>query len=126
MRNEITINDISNYIKLIKESKLQTFENDVDIMKKINENLINKFSKWIGNENLRYFKHLNGLTGTYAPVLKLNQKRKGIPVHPVHLREGMQIRNWMRQQKECNGWNDIDFDDNWCNLVELTIKKKIK
>jgi len=41
----------------------------------------------------------------------------------VHLREGMQIRNWMRQQDECKNWTDIDFDDNWTILIEKTINE---
>jgi len=88
----------------------------------IKESLIEKFRQWIGEENLRWFSHLKGLTGTYSPVLKLNVKRKGIPVHPVHLREGMQIRNWMRSQPECKDWDSHDFDNNWQELVKLTIE----
>lgn len=88
------------------------------------DKLISDFINWIGEENLRWFKHLKGLTGTYAPVLKLNQKRKGIPVHPVHFREGMQIRNWMRQQKECENWSSEKLDNNWTVLIEETINKQ--
>lgn len=61
----------------------------------ITECHIEALRKYLGDENLRYFKHLKGLKGSVFPVLKLNAK-KGIPVHPVGLREGMQIRNWMR------------------------------
>jgi hypothetical protein len=93
---------------------------------KIEETLVEKLFIFLGEENLRYFKHLNGLTGTYSPVLKLNVKRKGIPVHPVHFREGMQIRNFMRSCPECSKWNGHDFDDNWIELVDLTVKKYIK
>jgi len=89
----------------------------------IDDKLINDFISWIGNENLRWFKHLKGLTGTYSPVLKLSQKRKGIPIHPVHFREGMQIRNWMRRHKSCKNWTDNDFDDNWVLLVDMAVKK---
>lgn len=42
---------------------------------------------------------LNVVLGTIRmrfPVLRLNFNRKHIPFHPVGLREGMQIRNWMR------------------------------
>ncbi len=92
----------------------------------IAETLKDKLFKWLGEENLRWFKHLKGLTGTISPVLSLNIKRKRIPVHPVHFREGMQIRNWMRHQDECKGWSDIDFDDNWTLLVDLTITKYLK
>lgn len=57
---------------------------------------IESLKKYLGEENLRYFRHLKGLKGSVFPILKLNYKRKGIPMHPVRLREGMQIRNWMR------------------------------
>ena len=85
--------------------------------------LVDDFILWIGDENLRWFKHLKGLTGSYSPVLKLNQKRKGLPVHPVHHREGMQIRNWMRSHDSCKDWTDNDFDDMWVYLVDSAIKK---
>lgn len=39
---------------------------------------------------------MKGLKGSVFPVLRLNFNRKHIPAHPVGLREGMQIRNWMR------------------------------
>lgn len=90
----------------------------------IQKSLVTKLSKWLGDDNLRYFKHLKGLKGTYCPVLKLNKKRKGIPAHPVHLREGMQIRNWMRGQDECKDWSGHDFDNNWTKLIDLAIKKR--
>lgn len=90
------------------------------------ESLIDKVYEWIGEENVRYFKHLKGLTGTVSPVLKLNMKRKFIPVHPVHLREGMQIRNFMRSQPECENWNGNDFDENWIKVIESCIEKHNK
>lgn len=62
----------------------------------ITEDHINALRKYLGEENLRYFRHLKGLTGECFPVLMLNFRKKGIPAHPVGLREGMQIRNWMR------------------------------
>lgn len=87
----------------------------------IPETLIDKFYNFLGEENLRYFKHLKGLKGNYSPVLKLNPKKKFIPFHPVHFREGMQIRNWMRSQNECLQWDNCDFDKYWTKLIELTI-----
>lgn len=88
---------------------------------KIESTLSNKLSLWLGSENVRYFSHLKGLTGTVSPVLKLNYARKGIPAHPVHFREGMQIRNWMRDQEECKDWTTEDFDNHWISLVETII-----
>lgn len=62
----------------------------------ITQQHIDALRKYLGEENLRYFLHLKGLKGSVFPILRLNFKRKHIPVHPVGLREGMQIRNWMR------------------------------
>lgn len=86
------------------------------------ETLAIKLYEWLGEENVIYFKHLKGLTGTVSPVLKLNVKRKFIPTHPVHFREGMQIRNFLRSQPECITWSDHDFDNNWIKVVELCIE----
>lgn len=41
--------------------------------------------------------------------------------HPVHFREGMQIRNFMREQPECKGWTDHEYDDNWVKAVEQAL-----
>ena len=64
---------------------------------KINQEHIDAVAEYLGEENIRYFKHLKGLTGDVFPVLRINRERKGIPIHPVHLREGMQIRNYLRK-----------------------------
>lgn len=92
-------------------------------MEEIQDSLIDKLYAYLGDENVRYFKHLKGLTGTYAPVLRLNFAKKHIPIHPVSWREGMQIRNFLRDQDECKNWKGTDFDDNWTLLIELTIEK---
>ncbi len=92
----------------------------------IDDSLVDKFYHYIGEEGLRYFKHLKGLKGTCSPVLKLNAERKGIPAHPVHMREGMQIRNFLRQQKECKDWTQEDLDKYWTSVVEQTIEKYLK
>ena len=62
----------------------------------IEQQHVDSVRKYLGEENLRYFRHLKGLKGNVFPILKLNYHKKGIPFHPVGLREGMQIRNWMR------------------------------
>lgn len=77
---------------------------------------------WLGDENVRYFRLLKSLTGSYSPVLKLNMKRKGLPVHNVHMREGMQIRNWMRDQPEFKDWDSERLDNEWTTLVRRMCK----
>ena len=62
----------------------------------IEQRHVESVRKYLGEENLRYFRHLKGLKGEVFPVLKLNYHKKGVTAHPVGLREGMKIRNWMR------------------------------
>lgn len=89
----------------------------------ISDKIVEDLSVFLQEDGIRWFKHLKGLTGTYSPVLKLNMKRKGIPAHPVHLREGMQIRNWLRNREECKDWNDHDFDNNWTLVIDKVVEK---
>lgn len=91
--------------------------------KEIPQTLTDKVFDWLGKENIIWFKHIKGLKGEINCVLKLNFKKKHIPVHPIHLREGMQIRNFMRGQDECKGWTAHDFDDSWVAVIENCIKK---
>lgn len=78
---------------------------------------------FMGEDNVRYMEIIKRLKGTYNCVLKLNAKKRGLPVHPVHLREGMQIRNWMRDQPEYKTANDNILDSEWMVLLDKTIKK---
>lgn len=96
-------------------------------MGKVKELLTNEemkaFKKWLGEEGVRYFRHLVGLKGTPIPILKLNREHKGMPCHCVHFREGMQIRNWLREN--ANFAKDIDsiqLDDCYVKILEEAIK----
>lgn len=79
--------------------------------------IISRLREWLGDDNVRYFRILKSLTGSYSPVLRLNMKRKGVPTHSVHFHEGMQIRNWMRQQPEFKDWDSQRLDNSWQTLV---------
>ena len=82
------------------------------------------FKEWLGEDGIRYFRHLKGLKGTVVPVLKLNkEKNAGVPAWPVHFREGMQIRNWLRANTELGKKLDsIELDDCYVNILEEVIK----
>lgn len=90
----------------------------------LNEKLYVKTLKiWLGEENVRYFKHLKGLKGSVFPVLKLNMDRKGLPAHPVHFREGMQIRNYLRTKfPELSEMARDILDEYTVELMEKVIK----
>jgi len=51
--------------------------------------------------------------GVYDTYGTLNAVLPGRIPHPVHLREGMAIRNLMRDSKLCEDWDAHDFDDSW-------------
>ena len=81
------------------------------------------FKKWLGEDGIRYFRHLLGLTKTVIPVLHLNEKRKGVPCYPVHFREGMQIRNWLREHIDLGKKNNsVDLDNVYVKILEEAIK----
>lgn len=90
----------------------------------LNDELYVKALKaWLGEENIRYFKHLKGLKGSVFPVLRLNVERKGIPVHPVHFREGMHIRNYLRENfPELSEMAGDIMDDYAVKLMEKVIE----
>ena len=91
---------------------------------KLSENEMSNFKKWLGEEGIRYFRHLKGLKDTVVPVLKLNkEKNAGVPAWPVHLREGMQIRNWLRGNTELGKkLNSVELDDCYVSILEEAIR----
>lgn len=78
-----------------------------------------EFKKFLGEEGIRFFRHLKGLKGTVIPILKLNMAKKGMPAYPVHFREGMQIRNWLRENAAfAKDQTSIDLDDCYESILE--------
>ena len=90
---------------------------------KLTEEEMAAFKEWLGEDGIRYFRHLKGLKGTVVPVLKLNkEKNAGVPAWPVHFREGI-IRNWLRANTELGKKLDsIELDDCYINILEEAIK----
>lgn len=79
--------------------------------------VIQKVREWLGDDGVNLFSSYKRRHGTVSPVFE----QGGIP-HPVHLREGMQVRNFLRRLKECRSWSDFDFDNRWAVIVEEAIK----
>ena len=99
------------YVEMMQDNKLTSEE-------------MAAFKKWLGEDGIRFFRHLKGLKGTVVPVLKLNkEKNAGVPVWPVHLREGMQIRNWLRGNTELGKkLNSVELDDCYVSILEEAIR----
>lgn len=82
----------------------------------IPDSLVKSAAVWLGDEGRRFFRTCLRNSGRIDPVLT-----EGWPPHPVHFREGMQVRNFLRQQPECAGWDSHDFDNRWVVVVEAAI-----
>lgn len=78
--------------------------------------LVEETVKWLGKDGIDFFKEMKTQHGRVDPVLT-----KGGYPHPVHLREGMQVRNFMRSTEYCKEWTDHELDDNWTKLIELCL-----
>ena len=74
--------------------------------------------EWLGPDGLKFFRDVKEEHGEVNVVLTIPGSR--IP-HPIHFREGMQIRNVLRKSGLCKGWSDHDLDDRWAEIVEQAI-----
>jgi len=72
---------------------------------------------WLGKDGLDFFKEMKEKYGRYDAVFS-----EGKLPHPVHFREGMQVRNHMRNSSFCEDWSDHDFDDSWVALITKVIE----
>lgn len=83
----------------------------------VSDDLCNRFLGWLGKDGIRFFSNVKKKYGTVSAVWN----RYGIP-HSVHFNEGMQVRNWMREQDIFKNKNAHWLDDNWVEFVERCIK----
>lgn len=82
----------------------------------ITASLIDHVRKFLGEDGADFFAAMKRKHGRYDAVYM----EFGIP-HPVHFREGMQVRNAMRRHADCDGWDAHDFDNAWVRVVELCL-----
>jgi len=105
-------------------------------MKEWHKDLVFYIRTFLGEKGIAFFRECLAKYGTVSPVYlstadgsvpdpKQKRKRHGgsIP-HPVHFREGMQVRNAMRNSGLCKHWTDHDFDDAWTRVVRKAIKEE--
>jgi radical SAM superfamily enzyme YgiQ (UPF0313 family) len=74
------------------------------------------FIEWLKPEGIEYLKGILKKHGTLLAVWM-----EGDIPHPVHFREGMQIRNWMRTQPEFKNKDAHWLDDNWADFTKRAI-----
>jgi hypothetical protein len=80
---------------------------------------IDKIQKWLGVDGIKFFMDLKKKHGRVDSVYM----EQGIP-HPVHLREGIQVRNFLRSLPECKDWDDHKLDDNWVSVIEEILNQE--
>lgn len=79
--------------------------------------LVKSLRKFLGSKGLAFFRRVYKEYGKVDAVLLLEG---GMP-HPIHFREGLLIRNHLRELT-AYGWGDHAYDDRWAGLVERAIQ----
>jgi len=82
----------------------------------INKAMIRYIKKRLGPEGLQFFRDLHKKYGKVDVCYRVGK----IP-HPVHLREGMVVRNYLRESGLCRNWTAHDYDNNWSEVVERAL-----
>lgn len=77
--------------------------------------IVAELKKWLGSKGLGHFRDIKTKYGRLDAVWN----EGGIP-HCVHFREGMQIRNKLRELTNYS-WTDHEYDDRWVEYVEKAI-----
>jgi len=89
------------------------------MIRHISDELVKKVRKWLGKDGLEFFEWCLKEHGRIDAVYM----KEGIP-YPVHFRDGMSVRNYMRYTRLCKKWYDHDFDDNWVRVVQKALNLK--
>lgn len=77
--------------------------------------LVQKLRGWLKEDGVKYFTDIKNKYGRIDAVWM-----EGNIPHPVHFREGMQIRNFLRQHVD---WDAHHLDNKWVKLVEEAISE---
>lgn len=77
--------------------------------------LIPSLKEWLGVAGITFFKELKSKYGTVAATWD----EGGIP-HCVHFREGMQVRNKLRDLTN-GSWTPYEYDNTWADIIEECI-----
>lgn len=83
------------------------------------EYIIQQLKEWLGQDGISFFRECKEKYGDVSPVYP-EPECPYLP-HPVHFREGMQVRNFLREITN-NGWTAHEYDDRWIGLTERAIE----
>lgn len=103
----------------------------------VTKEMVDFLREWLGEEGLSFFRSVRKNKGMVNCVITTDEysaairgeewpeKRpnlKPLIPHPIHFRQGMAVRNALRDSQLCESWSDHDFDDNWARVVERAIE----
>lgn len=88
-------------------------ENNVPSMDRI----VAEVRDWLGVEGRNFFRDVKSKYGTLIACWD----EGGMP-HPIHFREGMQVRNHLRLLTS-NSWTADEYDNLWVGIVEKAIEE---
>jgi hypothetical protein len=84
------------------------------------DELLQAVRDWLGEDGLEFFQKCLDDHGKVDPILTVEGP---IPYpHPVHFREGMQVRNFLRTRIEYIDWEDHQLDDIWTKVIEQALR----
>jgi hypothetical protein len=83
---------------------------------KITREIMKATVEWLGPDGIAHFKRYKEKYGTVSPTFM-----DGRLPWPVHFREGMKVRNFLRTLPDCKGWNDHDLDAAWAEVIESAL-----
>lgn len=89
------------------------------------KDLYERLREWLGPEGSVFFSGLMQEHGTLIAVLRIPLDGGRWLPWPVHLREGMKVRNWLRGQPETKDWDAHKLDDEWANIVQKALGLKV-
>jgi len=108
-----------------------------DVEAYIDQKVRQKLRKWLGKDGISFFREIKEKHGRVdacwlegseddpdkTVLANAIEKAKfpGIP-HPVHFREGMQVRNFLRTIFG-DTWTAHDYDNRWAELIEDAIRE---
>jgi len=78
------------------------------------QEIVIKLKEWLKDDGIKHFSDIKQKHGKINAVWM----EGGIP-HPVHFREGMQVRNFLRNHID---WDAHKLDEEWVGLIEEAIK----
>jgi hypothetical protein len=79
-------------------------------------NLVEQIRAWLGEQGVTFFRNLKESHGRVDAIWM-----EGSVPHIVHFREGMQVRNKLRELTN-NEWTAHEYDDRWIGIVEQAIQ----